>query len=154
MLRRDVKYGDDMKKRGLEFATGLAAANIPDAAKAGLTKKLADYQRDFFAWMDGAVAVANAQKAPSDAYAAIEPVIEAVMKSVEQAFADATASDGASRAATNRQMQMAMAAIIVVVLMLGFVIGRSISRPVTAMTRAMEELAGGNFDVVLPGLER
>src|SRR6201747_304527 len=35
-----------------------------------------------------------------------------------------------------------------------FVIGRNISRPVTAMSKAMRELAVGNFDVQLPGLER
>src|SRR3954464_1045723 len=35
-----------------------------------------------------------------------------------------------------------------------FTIGRNISEPVVAMTRAMRELAVGNFDVQLPGLER
>src|SRR5215470_16377280 len=35
-----------------------------------------------------------------------------------------------------------------------FMLARGISRPMTAMCRAMRELAGGNFDVVLPGLGR
>ncbi len=35
---------------------------------------------------------------------------------------------------------------------LALVLGRGISRPMIAMCRAMRELAGGNFDVVLPGL--
>ncbi|WP_375413797.1 methyl-accepting chemotaxis protein [uncultured Bradyrhizobium sp.] len=35
-----------------------------------------------------------------------------------------------------------------------FVVGRNISRPVTAMSKAMRELAIGNFDVQLPGLGR
>src|SRR4029078_12807239 len=52
MLRRDSKYGDDMKKRGAEFMTGLERANIPEAAKTELKQKLADYQRDFQAWME------------------------------------------------------------------------------------------------------
>ena len=150
MLRRDVKYGDDMKKRGLEFAADLGAANIPDAAKAELTKKLADYQRDFFAWMDGAVTVANAQKATSDAYAAMEPVIDGVLQSIEQAFVDATASDSASRAATKRNMQIAIVAIIVIVLTFGFLIGHSISRPLAAMTKAMGRLAAGDNAVKIP----
>jgi methyl-accepting chemotaxis protein len=38
--------------------------------------------------------------------------------------------------------------------LLAFVLGRGISRPMTAMCRAMRELAGGHFDVVLPGLGR
>jgi methyl-accepting chemotaxis protein len=38
--------------------------------------------------------------------------------------------------------------------MLALLLGKGISRPMTAMCKAMRELAGGNFDVVLPGLGR
>jgi methyl-accepting chemotaxis protein/uncharacterized protein YpmB len=37
---------------------------------------------------------------------------------------------------------------------LALLLGRQISRPMTAMCKAMRELAGGNFDIVLPGLGR
>jgi methyl-accepting chemotaxis protein len=37
---------------------------------------------------------------------------------------------------------------------LALVLGKGISRPMTAMCQAMRELAGGNFEVVLPGLGR
>jgi methyl-accepting chemotaxis protein len=37
---------------------------------------------------------------------------------------------------------------------LALVLGKAISRPMTAMCQAMRELAGGHFDVVLPGLGR
>jgi methyl-accepting chemotaxis protein len=37
---------------------------------------------------------------------------------------------------------------------LALMLGKGISRPMTAMCMAMRELAGGNFDVVLPGLGR
>ncbi|WP_213772120.1 HAMP domain-containing methyl-accepting chemotaxis protein [Bradyrhizobium sp. dw_78] len=37
---------------------------------------------------------------------------------------------------------------------LAALLGRGISRPMTAMCKAMRELAGGKFDVVLPGLGR
>lgn len=37
---------------------------------------------------------------------------------------------------------------------LALLLGRQISRPMIAMCKAMRELAGGNFDVVLPGLGR
>src|SRR3979411_353610 len=37
---------------------------------------------------------------------------------------------------------------------LTLLLGKGISRPMTAMCKAMRELAGGNFDVVLPGLGR
>ena len=38
--------------------------------------------------------------------------------------------------------------------LLALMLGKGISRPMTAMCKAMRELAGGNFDVVLPGLGR
>jgi methyl-accepting chemotaxis protein len=37
---------------------------------------------------------------------------------------------------------------------LALLLGKGIARPMTAMCKAMRELAGGNFDVVLPGLGR
>jgi methyl-accepting chemotaxis protein len=37
---------------------------------------------------------------------------------------------------------------------LAILLGRGIAQPMTAMCKAMRELAGGNFDVVLPGLGR
>ena len=37
---------------------------------------------------------------------------------------------------------------------LAVLLGKGISRPMTAMCKAMRELAGGNFDMVLPGLGR
>src|SRR3982074_2131308 len=56
------------------------------------------------------------------------------------------------------QQQMMLTLILLGVALAGtvvsFAIGRNISRPVTAMTKAMRELAVGNFDVQLPGLER
>src|SRR5436305_313386 len=56
------------------------------------------------------------------------------------------------------QQQMMLTLILLGVALAGtvvsFTIGRNISRPVTAMTKAMRELAVGNFDVQLPGLER
>jgi methyl-accepting chemotaxis protein len=154
MLRRDVKYGGDIKKRASEFAAGLEASGIPNADKTDLTKKLTAYQGDFFAWMDGAVALANAQKATSDAYAAIEPVIDASLKSVDELFAAAMASSEASIIATKLQIQIAIVLIFIAVSALGFLIGRAVSRPLTAMTDAMERLAAGDNAVEIPARNR
>ncbi|CAN7168839.1 HAMP domain-containing methyl-accepting chemotaxis protein [Bradyrhizobium sp. LjRoot220] len=64
-----------------------------------------------------------------------------------------------ARAGMNlEQQQLTLMVVLLVVAFAGivvsFLIGRSISRPVVAMSRAMRELAAGNFDVKLPGLER
>lgn len=51
-------------------------------------------------------------------------------------------------------LTVAIALMAIVGIVISFLIGRSISRPVVAMSDAMRELAIGNFDVRLPGLER
>ena len=71
MLRRDARYGDDMKKRAAEFLAGVEQAGIPEAAKIELKQKLADYQRDFQGWMGQALKLAawQARSLSTSAYA-------------------------------------------------------------------------------------
>jgi methyl-accepting chemotaxis protein len=154
MLRRDAKYGDDMKKQASEFAAAIENAGIPDAAKTEIKQKLADYQQDFSAWMSTALALAGDLKAMTDSFSAIEPVIETVSKAVNDVRFEAERSNIAERDSIERQMEIAILLIASAVLGAGFFIGRSVSRPLSAMTGAMIELAKGNFGIVLPGLGR
>src|SRR6266852_3611580 len=154
MLRRDAKYGDEMKKRASEFATEIENATIPEAAKTELKQKLADYQRDFFAWMETALTLAGELKATSESFSAVEPVIETVSKAVNDLRAEAERSNITVRDSIQWQMEIAILLIAFVVLGAGFFIGRSVSKPLSAMRAAMIDLATGNFAVVLPGLGR
>jgi methyl-accepting chemotaxis protein len=154
MLRRDRKYGEDIRRRAGEFTAALDKADVPDASRAELKQKLADYQRDFTAWMDTALALATDLKAMSEAFAAVEPVIEAVSKSVNEIHANAERLNRIERDSIQFWIQLAIIMIAGMVLGAGFFIGRSVSTPLKAMTSAMKELANGNFAVVLPGLGR
>ena len=154
MLRRDPKYGGDFKKRAAEFTKTLADSTVPAAAKDDMTQKLAAYQRDFFAWMEGAQAVAREQQAVSESFAAVEPEITGLNQILERMRTDAIAADAASRASTTLQMQVAIVGIILAVGATAFWIGRKISTLLRVMTAAMQELAAGNFAIVLPGLGR
>src|SRR4030081_323420 len=154
MLRRDAKYGDEMKKRASEFAAEIENGNIPEAAKTELKRKLADYQRDFFAWMETALTLAGELKATSESFSAVEPVIETVSKAVNDLRAEAERSNITVRDNIQWRMEIAILLIAFVVLGAGFFIGRSVSKPLSAMRAAMIDLATGNFAVVLPGLGR
>jgi methyl-accepting chemotaxis protein len=154
MLRRDAKYGDEMKKRASEFLAGIDAAAIPDAAKAGLRQKLSDYQRDFSVWLETALKLATELKAMSEAFSTVEPVIEQVSKAVDAIRVEADRQNDAERDGIQFWIAIAIALIAAGVLGLGVFIGRSISKPLAAMRAAMIALAGGNFAVVLPGLGR
>src|SRR5690349_14995789 len=89
MLRRDAKYAEEMKKRAAEFSAKADKADIPEAAKTEMKQKLADYQRDFFAWFDAAQKLAIELKATSESYSEIEPVISATTKAVSEIRSDA-----------------------------------------------------------------
>jgi methyl-accepting chemotaxis protein len=154
MLRRDPKYGGDMKKRASEFIAGLETLNAPPAVKEELKQLLATYQRDFFAWMDEALKLANEQKLTSDSYAAIEPQIDAMLATVKETYSKADAANQVSRADTKLQMQIAVGLIAIIVCAFAFWIGRMISRPITALTRVMGELAHGHNEVEINGTER
>ena len=56
------------------------------------------------------------------------------------------------------QQQLTLMIVLAVVAFAGIIVsfltGRSVSRPVVAMSGAMRELAAGNFEVRLPGLDR
>ncbi len=154
IMRRDPKYGDDIKKRAGEFTTRLAGTTIPAATKEDMTAKLAAYQRDFLALVDATQTLVRHQTATSSAYAAIEPVIEQTQQAVERLRAAADAAEAESERSTTLRMQIAIALVTLAVLCLAMLIGRAISRPLSAMTRAMDKLAAGQFDVVLPGMGR
>jgi methyl-accepting chemotaxis protein len=154
MLRRDGKYGDDMKQRASEFLAGAENSDVSPTAKAELKQKLSDYQRDFFAWMETALTLAGELKATSEAFSAVEPVIDAVSKEIDEIRSAAERTNVAVRDSIQRQMEIAILLIAFAVLGAGFFIGRSVSRPLSAMTAAMIELARGNFAIVLPGLGR
>src|SRR5205814_3106076 len=96
--------------------------------------KLAAYQRDFAAWIEGMNAIIQAQKSMSDSFAKIEPLIDTIHKTVEKAEADATAAAAASRADTNLRIEIGIVVIALGVGLLAFFIGRGVSRPLGAMT--------------------
>src|SRR5579864_3961632 len=135
MLRRDAKYGDEMKKRASEFAAEVDKADIPEAAKADLK-------------------LAAESKAMSESFSEVEPVIDAVSKAVNDIRVDAEQSYARVSEKVNWRMKVAIPLIAFAVLGVGTFIGRSVSKPLSAMRAAMIELANGNFAIVLPGLGR
>jgi methyl-accepting chemotaxis protein len=154
MLRRDAKYGESMKAAAAEFAGLLAGTTLSAAAKGDMGTRLAAYQRDFIAWMDGMNSIVKEQKAMSEAFAKIEPVIEEIHTAIEKAEHEANAATAVSRADTAQWIQIAIVTITIGVGLLAFFIGRGVSRPLGAMTDAMRELASGKLDLVIPGAGR
>jgi methyl-accepting chemotaxis protein len=154
ILRRDRKYGDEMKIRAGEFTAALVNVDAPEAAKTELKQKLADYQRDFFAWMETALKLSVELKAMSESFSVVEPVIEEISREVNALRTEAERSRVAVHENVQWEMAITVTLIAALVLAAGFFIGRSVSKPLSALTAAMIDLAKGNFSVVLPGLGR
>ncbi|MFL6813472.1 MAG: methyl-accepting chemotaxis protein [Bradyrhizobium sp.] len=154
ILRRDRKYGDEMKIRAGEFTAALVNVDAPEAAKTELKQKLADYQRDFFAWMETALKLSVELKAMSESFSVVEPVIEEISREVNALRIEAERSRVAVHENVQWKMAITVTLIAALVLAAGFFIGRSVSKPLSALTAAMIDLAKGNFSVVLPGLGR
>jgi methyl-accepting chemotaxis protein len=86
MLRLDPSYGDQMKKRAAEFTPALASSGLPAAIKAEVGSKMAIYQKDFFALLDGTMANVDNIKKLSESYGAVEPVLADLIKVADEHY--------------------------------------------------------------------
>jgi methyl-accepting chemotaxis protein len=94
-------------------------------------------------------------------YHSLTPIIvnaiekmDSVTKAIDAAFAKTT-TETADRISTTVTMQELAAGLAIVLgLAIAFLIARGIIRPLNGLTGGMKELAGGNFSVILPGLDR
>ena len=115
MLRRDRKYGDEMRKSAVKFSAEVEKAAIPAPAKAEISRKLADYQRDF--GLDGyRLALAGELTATSDAFSAVQPIIEETSKAINDIGAEAERENLRQRDGIQRQIEIAILLIAAVVL--------------------------------------
>jgi len=84
-------------KGASELIAALDQSDLSPAIKDEVRRNLAAYQRDFFAWMEGALTVGNEQKAMSEAYAAIESALDTTLNYISQANASAEDENQNSR---------------------------------------------------------
>src|SRR5712664_1273685 len=94
-------------------------------------------------------------------YKAITPVIvstiakmDSVKASIGQAFEKTTAETEDRISNTTTTQEIVAGAALLIGLLIAFFIARGIIGPLSGLTSGMKELAGGNFGVVLPGLDR
>jgi methyl-accepting chemotaxis protein len=162
---------DEKKVEAMVKEATAAAARIAEALKA-VERTHGDFKPQTLEKLNAAVASylkksKNAiDMADGDAGSALM-----FIKGAEQSFADlekltddliTDSSESKdreiARAGMNLERQqltlMAVLAAAFLGVIVSFLIGRNISRPVVAMSKAMRELAAGNFEVQLPGLDR
>jgi methyl-accepting chemotaxis protein len=94
-------------------------------------------------------------------YKSITPVIasavekmDKVKEAINEAFKKTTAETGDRIDSTITAQEMVAGLAVLLGLAIAFLIARGIIRPLSGLTAGMKELAGGNFGVILPGLDR
>jgi methyl-accepting chemotaxis protein len=94
-------------------------------------------------------------------YKSITPVIagaiekmDKVKDAINEAFKKTTAETDERISGTATAQEMVAGLAVLLGLAIAFLIARGIIRPLSGLTAGMKELAGGNFGVILPGLDR
>ncbi|UVO30518.1 methyl-accepting chemotaxis protein [Bradyrhizobium arachidis] len=150
MLRREEKYGDELDKRVAEFESALAASELAPAAKSELKKLIESYRSSFVAFLVAQQALDDQVEDLGQIYGRNRPLLL-------KAIAAAEASAAAAEERASRFRQMLGWGIGLATLVIGFVailVGQTMARLITRMTKAMRQLAAGQFEVTLPGLGR
>jgi methyl-accepting chemotaxis protein len=80
--------------------------------------------------------------------------MEKLRNTIDQEFKTTTAETGERIAITVTTQEIVAGAAVLAGLLIASLIARSIARPLEGLTSGIKELAAGNFDVVLPGLDR
>jgi methyl-accepting chemotaxis protein len=80
--------------------------------------------------------------------------LEKTKASIGAVLTQVTADTDARIGSTITMQEVVAAAAVMLGLLIAYLIARSIVRPLSGLTAGMKELAGGNFGVVLPGLDR
>jgi methyl-accepting chemotaxis protein len=154
MLWRDDKYADEFKKAVVAFSLVLMEMDLPYEVQEKISLNLNRYSRDFSDWVGAARDVARAEADIMKTFSGFEPLLVEALKEIDRLAAMADASEMALRDAMKMRMAGALALAALMMCALSLLLGRAISQPISAMTSALTKLAGGDFNVVLPGLHR
>jgi methyl-accepting chemotaxis protein len=154
MLWRDDRYAGEFKKAVVAFTMVLTEMDLPYDVQEKLSLNLDQYSRDFAGWVSAAQQIMRSEADLATTFRGLEPKVAEAIGEIDRLSAAADASERALRDAMKLRMASALALAALAMGVLSFLLGRAISGPISAMTGALTKLAGGDFNVALPGLSR
>jgi methyl-accepting chemotaxis protein len=150
ILRGDEKYGDELQKRADEFRARLAASNLPGELKSELSALLQTYESSFMAFMVSQSSLTEEAEDLATIYDHNRPTLLAVITAAEARYQAAE-----RKAVTLRQNLIWIIGLATLLTGLAiFYFGHRVAASISKMARAMQQLAAGHLQVVLPGLGR
>lgn len=147
IARLDPAYRTQFEAQQPEFATAIAATEMPAKVQAEVMMRMKVYRDTFVRFVEQTLAEKLAVESLSAIYGDIEPHFAAIdsifVKHAAQAEQNGTQ-------ATTRSNQITFAVIGVMIAaacLLSWLVGRSISRPIAGLTQVMNSLASGKLNV-------
>ncbi|HYI31237.1 MAG TPA: methyl-accepting chemotaxis protein, partial [Bradyrhizobium sp.] len=124
------------------------------AALKEITGVFEDYRKSLSTLIDYSKSIGELTAEMADSAAAIMKGASAMKADLVSDQQKLESGTSALIGETERLILMLAAGGLLLGIVWALLLGRGISRPMTAMCKAMRELAGGNFEIVLPGLGR
>ncbi|OYU87359.1 MAG: methyl-accepting chemotaxis protein [Bradyrhizobiaceae bacterium PARB1] len=150
MLRGGDKFGEEFDKRQEQFAKALPESGLPEAVQSEIEAAMKTYSQSFAGYQVTQSLLNDEIADFATVFQRNRPGLDELIKTADERYNAAEL-----RAAEVRQMMTwAIAGATVLIGLLAAIFGRRIANAVAGMTRAMQELAKGDFTVVLPGLAR
>lgn len=158
IVRPDRTVANNVTSRIHLLKNGLSSLTSSDEKLTGKIKEILDqiggYQEAFAKYVDNSEKVGELSARMANLATGITKDAKAIKDELmgQQQFI----SDQSSMIARDTERFVTLLAIggLVFGVFLAWMLGQGISRPMTGLCTAMRELAGGNFDVVLPGVGR
>jgi len=150
MLRGDEKYADQFDKRIGEFGDALAASELPAAVKTELAALIKSYNAGFLAFSVSQSTLNDEAADFVTVYQRNRPTLDALIAAAEERYQ----SSEASALELRRLLAWAIGGATLCIGILALLFGQRIARAIARMTTAMQKLAAGDFELVLPGLAR
>ena len=153
MLRRDARYQDELAKSAEHFKEGISS--LPDRTKqSALHNQVDRYKAAFDAYVAQKTTAAKHATDLSKSYALAEPLLEAFNNKLDKSGELARGEMAAKRAEQDWITKAAIGTTLGLIALLVLLISRAISTPIVGITRAMQELAKGDYSVAIPGQDR
>jgi methyl-accepting chemotaxis protein len=149
-LRGEEKYFDRFRERASEFEAALKTLDLGAERTAEITALVRAYESSFMAYNASQSSLNEEAEDFASVFERTRPPLTDLLTFATERYEAATRHANETRDLLSWTIRIAIPCIGLLALIFGQRIAKSISR----MTRAMQQLADGEFDVVLPGLNR
>ena len=149
-LRGEDKYFDRLRERVSDFEAALKALALPAGQSADMVTLIRSYESSFMAYSVSQGSLNEEAEDFASVFERTRPPLTELSQFATERYEAATRHAEDTRDLLSWTIRIAIPVIGLLALIFGQRIAKSISR----MTRAMQQLADDEFDVVLPGLGR